>query len=1061
MEYTKEQILVRKLEGIKGFIEAKNLEISGWKTREGVYQAPQCYEQLTGWTDTHPGDTWACRDALTRWFSAEFVLPEGYDGEDAVLELEVGGEAIVSVNGVIKSALTSFLYPNQVTRTRVYLPGGLRAGERVRLDIEAHMNYMEFAKYRDQGETEIVYTFRRADLVLVDRAVEAFYFDVKTALDTVRVLKSPVEELVRTNVNLNHEFKCLLESMNKDSYVCHKIRDAVLRSLTAVELDDGREAFAASVRLAGNILREKLAQIPSNAHALIKFVGQAHIDTAWRWPIKETVRKCAKTMSNVLDLMDRYEDFIFAFSQPQLFEYTKEYYPELFERIREKVKSGQFELVGNAWVEMDANIPSGESLVRQLLYGKQFYEKEFGKSSVVFWMPDVFGYSWALPQIMVRSGIKYFYTSKLVSNDTNNFPHSLFNWQGIDGTKILSYVQKLNYNGIYDPTHVETIYNRFDEKDQTEHLLMTYGYGDGGGGPSYQMLETGRRLKEFPGLQKTEMNTAVSFFEEVAPIKEELPVWNDEMYYEFHRGTYTSQAMTKKNNRRAEFAVRQAELLSALAYIGGTMPYPYKEILEAYKIILTNQFHDIIPGSSIQEVYRVCDKDYGRAFGKIQSVKEKAIEGLTCGAERSTVTVFNTLSWERSEIVRAELPAGMETCRVLDARSEEVPSAVVAGCVEFEARVPALSGAEYTLAEAAAETSEREAAAKLCGEEMENVYFRLHFNKEGNLTSVYDKKRRREALSGESNVMQIFEDKPALETAWNIDLEYQNKEWRPRTESAGIIRRDGVKQVYHVEKSFRNSCITQNIILYSNNPRVDFETQVIWNEKEKMLKTSFDVDILASRAQYEIQYGAISRPTHWNTSYDKAKFEVCGHKWADLSEHGYGVSLLNDCKYGYDIKDNRMRLTLLRAPVDPDPEADRGIHEFVYSLLPHQGDYGDGGTVEHAYALNEPCMVLAGKSMKCPAPYVQIAEPGVIVEALKCAEDGRGVIVRLYEAYGAHREQELTLGRTAAAVWECNLMEEDERIIGLQCQNVKFTIRPYEIKTFRILQELGEAKQDD
>ncbi|MDO4272249.1 MAG: glycoside hydrolase family 38 C-terminal domain-containing protein [Eubacteriales bacterium] len=1046
MEFTKKQILEKKLDGIRQMIEKKCIGIGGWETRTGFYEAPQKYVGLSEWEAVSPGDTWVCRDSLTRWYRTEFRVPDNFGGKNTVLELEVGGEAIVYVNGTIRSALTSFIIPNEVTRTRVYFPKEVADGEKIKIEIEAHMNYMEFAKYRDQGQTEIIYTFRRADLVVVDEEAETYYFDVKTAFDTMQALKSPVEDLAKTNVNLNHSFQCLLESMTKDSYTCHKLRDAVLESLTAVDLDDGRNAFSASIRRAAEILRSKLALIPSDGHALIKFVGQAHIDTAWRWPVKESVRKCAKTMSNVLDLMDRYEDFVFAFSQPCLFEFTKRYYPELFERIKEKVSSGQFELVGNAWVEMDTNIPSGESIVRQLLYGKQFYEKEFGKSSTVFWMPDVFGYSWALPQIMARSGIKYFFTSKLVSNDTNNFPHSLFNWQGIDGTRILSYVQKLNYNGVYDPSHVDTIYNRFSEKDITEHVLMTYGYGDGGGGPSYKMLETGRRLKAFPGLQKTEMNSSVSFFEEVECVQDKLPVWNDEMYYEYHRGTYTTQARTKKNNRKAEFAIRRAELLAVLAYVDGGAVYPYEDILEVYKLILTNQFHDIIPGSSIPEVYRVCEADYSRVFVLICQIQDKSLMHITAEADEHVVTVFNTLGWERQEIVCAELPRDMESCIVVDPQGVQVPCVIAGENVEFEVRVPAFSGVKYTLVQDN-ETCEKN---NTWGMEMENSYYRLCFNSEGELFSLYDKTNRREVLAGVSNVFHIFEDKPAVETAWNIDLEYQNKQWKMKTESARIIRRDRIKQIFHLEKSFHKSRISQDIVIYSNNPRIDFETRVEWYETEKMLKTSFEADVLAVRAWYEIQYGAISRPTHWNTSYDKAKFEVCAHKWADLSEHGYGVSLMNDCKYGYDIKGNCMRLTLLRAPVDPDPNADRGIHTFVYSLLPHKGDYGDGGTVEHSYALNEPLVVIPKREIKEYAAYVKVAEKGIVVDAVKCAEAGCGVIVRLYEAYGAHHHAKMSLRKEAKEIWECNLMEENEHRIAETCREIEFSIKPYEIKSFCI-----------
>ncbi len=1050
MIFTDERVLGRKLKVVENAIYEDELVLNEWQTKEGFYKSPGEYEDSGQWELINLGERWTCSDGTTRWFYRIVEVPEKFAGKNVVLDLEFGGEGLVKINGAIQSALTSYLDENEATRTRVVLPHVPAAGEKFEVEVEAGLNYMEFAHYRNQGWTSIEYQFRKATLAAVDYEVEQYYFDIKTAFDAMLALKSPIQKLTTANVKLPFEMTRILESFTKDSYIHKKLQDAVLHSLTRIDADFGRDAVAKSVPSASEILNEKLSEIQHSPHALIKFVGQAHIDTAWLWPIKETVRKCGKTMANVLDLMDRYEDFIFSFSQPQLFEYTKKYYPELYDRIKEKVESGQFELVGNTWVEMDTNVPSGESLVRQLLYGRAFFQSEFGKSSRVFWMPDVFGYSWALPQIIKRSGMDYFFTSKLIGNDTNHFPHSLFMWQGIDGTQLLSYVQRLNYNGKYTPETVETIYNRFDQKHLTDDLLMTFGYGDGGGGPNYQMLETSHRLKSFPGLQKTELNTSVSFFDSVNSIADKLPVWNNEMYYEFHRGTYTSQARTKKHNREAELGMRQAEMLAAIAKDRYETDYPYEDILEAYRLILTNQFHDIIPGSSIQSVYVDCEKDYKHIFSIIRKIEADSINNLSSISESNCVTVFNSLSWDRVDYVRVPLADNLNKLSVVDKDGNHVPSVYKDDHVEFEAWAPALGSAAYQLVEnAPAEVK----AISVSKDKMENDFYEILLDENGNLTSIYDKTSNCEVLEqGKiSNQLLIFEDKPYCETAWNIDLEYQNKYWDLVEGTVQVIEQSPIKGVVRVTKKFNLSTIIQDIVIYRSIPRIDFRTRVDWNETEKMLKAAFHVNVLSSKAVYEIQFGAIERPTHWNTSYDKAKFEVCGHKWADLSEGGYGVSLLNDSKYGYDIKDNCMRITLLRAPTDPDPDADKGMQEMCYSLMPHAGDYRKGMTVNAGYELNVPMTSIIGRSMNDDSSFANISRSNVIIDTIKCAEDGRGLIMRVYESNGTRGNTSINLSGHAKEVFECNLMEEDERLVYTHSDSFEFFVKPFEIKTFRVI----------
>lgn len=1068
VKFSKDTIIERKLGSLKNLIVTDRLDLEEWQTREGIYLGGGRYQESEEAPGTiRTGDRWRCGDDQTRWFQTEVTVPESFEGKPLALELEFGGESIVRMNGEILSALTSYLHPSEATRTRVMLTDCADPGAVYQVEAEAHLNYMEFSEFRRQGATEIEYTFRTAALVTLNPEAEAYYFDIRTAFDAMKTLRNPIDLIAKSPARLPHEVEAMVESFSKDTFYYERVKDAVVSSLSQVDFDFEKERTLSSLPKARQVFAEKMAAIPGDAHTVIKFVGQAHIDTAWLWPVRESIRKSAKTFSNVCSLMDRYPEFIFAFSQPQLFEFMKDHYPELYERIKEKVRAGQLELVGNTWVEMDTNIPSGESLVRQILYGRQFFLQEFGTCSDVFWMPDVFGYSWALPQIIRRSGMKYFFTSKLINNDDNRFPYSLFQWQGVDGTRIPAYLQRLNYNGQVCAQTLATLYSRFDQKDVLDEALMTFGYGDGGGGPTYQMLETARRLEAFPGLPKLEIATSESFFRDAEPVFPELPVWNDEMYYEFHRGTYTSQADVKKNNRKSELLYRQAEMACVFDLEENGTAYPYEEFLGGYKKLLTNQFHDIMPGSSIHAVYEDARKDYKVIQGVGNALLERAADRLARGIshEANTLVVWNFLSWERTDTVRMPLQgtawAAAEKIRVLDGSGNPVASGIVhengERVLRFSACVPPMGYSCYRLVQG--ESQECQWPVVVSRTCLENRFFRLELDGQGNLSEIWDKRCNRPVLRGVSNLLKIFEDKPGGETAWNIDIEYQNKEWvLDQAESVEVSCDGGVVGSIRTKRRFNRSVITQEIVLHSDLDRIDFRTYVDWDETEKMLKAEFNLEVHSSKAAYEIQFGAIERPTHDNTSYDRTKFEVSAHKWADLSEGSYGVSLLNDCKYGYDTRENRMRLTLLRSSIDPDPTADRGHHEFTYALRPHEGGWVQAGTVNAGYGLNVPLYpVFCPKSGEGTLPaeksYLSSSRPNVVIDTVKAAEDGSGVILRVYEATGSRTDAAVTVGFPADQAVECNLMEERERDLEFDGRILRFTIKPFEIKTFLLLRD--------
>ncbi len=1064
MQFTKEKIVERKLSALQAASYSGAMEIPVWQTRTGMFQSDGTYADVSPeWTEISVGEHWICKDYLTRWFRQSIAVPDAFAGKPLALEIETGGEGIVRVNGAIACSITSYLVPREATRTRVWLSDSAVAGAQYEVEIEAHLLYAEFCGFREQGYQSIEYTFRSAQLVAIDAAVQDYYFDVLNAFECMKALESPADRVVRCQTRLPDEIVRFFERVGSDSFLHDKLAEAITASLTLVDFDFDVETLRKSVPAAARKLREALSALPQTAHAVVKMVGQAHIDTAWLWPLAESIRKSAQTLANVCDLMDRYPEFTFAFSQPQLFAFVKVHYPQLFERVREKVKSGQFELVGNTWVEMDTNVPSGESLIRQILYGRQFFLKEFGRASDVFWMPDVFGYTWALPQIIKRSGMKYFYTSKLIGNDDNRFPYSLFLWQGADGTRVPAYLQRLNYNGFLGAEALSSIYQRFDQKTVLDEAFMTFGFGDGGGGPTYQMLERGRRLTNFPGIPRLQLTTAADFFQDAQAVEDKLPVWNDEMYYEFHRGTYTSQANNKKNNRLCELLYRRAEIASVFANDACHLAYPYETLLQGYQHLLTNQFHDILPGSSIHQVYEDCAKDYAWIQNNGTAILNTALAALEAQIPHGEgdILVWNFLSWPRSQCVSVCLKdtplSSASAVTAFNAAGKAMKSsfAPASGVLTFLAEdVPAMGYALFSLRACAPEASP---SVSVSQSGLENRFYKIRLDENGHFVSLYDKRCGREVLAGPSNRLVIFEDKPAAESAWNIDLEYQNKRWDlDGVEEIRVVEQTPLRGVLRVCRSFHRSRIEQDIILYGDSDRIDFRTRVSWQETEKMLKTEFLVDVLSSRATYEIPFAAIERTTHNNTSFDRTKFEVPAHRWADLSEGRYGVSLLNDCKYGYDIKGQCMRLTLLRAPVFPDPTGDKGEHEFTYSLLPHAGNWITANTVRAGYELNVPLLAQrcaasqAVGSLPAAKSFARSLQDNVIIDTVKRAEDGSGIVLRLYESSGSKTEAALEFSFPAEGVWECNLMEEEERRMPLCGNRLAFSIRPFEIKTFKL-----------
>ena len=770
-------------------------------------------------------------------------------------------------------------------------------------------------------------------------------------------------------------------------------------------------------------------------------IGHTHIDVAWLWTLAQTREKVQRSFATAVSLMKRYPEYKFMSSQAVLYQYLKEECPPLYEQIKQLVKEKRWEAEGAMWVEADCNLSSGESLIRQILYGKRFFREEFGVENDILWLPDAFGYSAAMPQILKKCGITKFVTSKISWNETNQMPYDTFLWQGIDGTKILSYfltaqdkqrgadpVRYTTYVGNITPAQVAGTWDRYQNKDLNNETLLTFGYGDGGGGPTDEMLEVARRLKHgVPGCPAVRVDFAGNFLnrlEEKAANCRTLPVWVGELYLELHRGTYTTMGKNKRNNRKSEYLYQQVEFWSLFASRLG-LPYPEKELRSGWELILLNQFHDILPGSSIGEVYEESDRQYAQVFKKGDRLLEAA---------------------QRSIAQKIQTDGGL---MVFNPHSFPYSGPVECGGTYYPVdNIPPKGYRVVPIAPVESKVSVTENS-------MENPFLRIELEN-GNIIRIFDKRRSRELLKAgqRANILQACEDIPRDWDAWEICDYYDEKIWELTDTHQVEILHEGARAGLRITKTFLSSTIIQRIYLYDCSPRIDFETTVDWQQQHILLKALFPMDIHAEKATYDIQFGTVERPTHKNTSWDAARFEVCAHKFADISEDDYGVSLMNDCKYGYDITDGNMRLTLLKSPTYPNPTADRGRHEFTYSLYPHEGNYTEGGTFSSAFALNIPPQAMVLPAQSGPLgdcfSFVSCDKDNIIIETIKKAEDSDAMILRLYDAYNRRCQATLTFGFDPGQVFLTDMLERCVQPLPVHGRSVTLPVGPFEIITLAV-----------
>jgi len=1020
-----ERVISKRLAILNSLIPESSKPIGPWQFRTAAHLGPGQYAFDGDWADASLPVY--CQAGKTIFLRAKAEVSADVPLKDTYLAVGFDEmEGMLSVNGRPWCGLDRH-------HGRALVPG---TGQ---WDLELEF-FSVPSVYSKPWNANLRGLFDGARLLTVNRDIEGLYYDIRVAAEVTAAIS-------------DERRKAMLSS-------------AVEQALLAVDLTLPRQRLLEEAAEARKALAGAVESIGLDPEAGKLFLaGHSHIDTAWLWPLRETIRKCGRTFSTALRLMDRYPEFHFSCSQPQLYQYTKDHYPAVYEEIKKRVKEGRWETQGGMWVESDCNVTSGESLIRQVLHGVRFFAAEFGTRPRSCWLPDVFGYPASLPEILRGCGLDYFFTCKLHWQAQNPFPMSLFRWRGLDGTEIIAHVPKhpRYYNNQAAAGELLTSWSNYRQKAEYGEVLVPFGHGDGGGGVTEEMMEQVIRFARYPGMPRVRGGPSDRYFDDLVAQAPPLPVWDGELYLETHRGTYTTHGEAKRANRKMELLLREAEVFGSLARIAGGS-VDTRPLEAAWKTVLLLQFHDILPGSSIGMVYKEAAADYASSRLGVEGVLGSALRSLSGskgdeGAAGEAVCVFNSLSWRRNDLAVAtvadrggefavESPSGKVSAAQVLARS--AGKATIAFTAEG---VPPMGFAGYKVVAARAKAVSSLSASR--GKIESNLYL-IELNENGGITRLLDKRQGREVVprGAVANDLQLFQDGPENEDAWNVHATFDKRRYPFDGPTETTVAESGpLRAVVRVKRAHRRSTFIQDVIVYGDCPRIDFVTQADWREKQTVLKVAFPVDIRATRATYEVQFGAVERPTHRNTSWDASKFEVCGHRWADLSEGGYGVSLLNDCKYGHDSLGNVMRLTLLRGTILPDPDADQGPCEIIYSLLPHQGDWREGQTVLRAWEINAPLrsVSLAGGAALSGGSLLCLEGAAAIVEAFKPAEDGRGYILRLYEPHGARGAVNVRLAGPAGQVVECNQIEEDIAPVAVQAERFSFSILPFQIRAFRIL----------
>ena len=981
------------------------LELSGFSTRKQLTPEQALKYKFR---PMPVGTAWGAKWEYG-WFKCDLTLPEIAAGRRIVLQMNPAarppedGECLVWANGKI---IGSFgLARKEITLTTNGIPGTNFA-----ILVEAYAGH--------------------GPLVMGGGPIRYGHASVPEPGKTqVSVGESHYGIWREQAYQLALDFTTLFELRNRLDQSSLRVSeiDQGLKDVTLlIDLELPEPEMLETVNLGRERLQPLLACVNGSTVPTFFAFGHAHIDVAWLWPFAETDRKIARTVINQLSLFEEYPDYCFLQSQPQLYRMLKDHYPELYERFRQALLAGKVIPDGAMWVEADTNITGGESLIRQIMAGKQFIKQEFSKDADVMWLPDVFGYTGTLPQILLGCGCSSFATQKIAwtYHGGDPFPYNTFLWEGIDGSTIPTHIFT-DYNSHTKPGSILDRWETRLQKDGISSMLLSFGWGDGGGGPTRDHLEYLSRLKDLEGVPRVKLSSPKEFFADLKRQGKPKERYVGELYFQAHRGTYTSQAKTKLGNRRSEFALREAEFWGTVAHSTTGHAFSASDLLHAWRQVLLNQFHDILPGSSIHRVYEEATAAYSQVIADATKTAQSAAQALINSNDIDSLTVFNSLSWERTELIK--LPQGSD-----------------------QVTVPACGWTTIKHTSKPKPESKRNPTVKVTETSLENDLLLANINPRGELINLVDKETGVDMIASAGNRFCLYKDIPARFDAWDIDSMTEDL-LMPTDEPVKleIAQATGDQASIKLTRKIHASTLTQLISLRKNKRRIDFATTIDWQESHKLLKVAFPVNIHANEAIHEIQFGHIRRPNHRSRPFDADRFEVCNHKWTALAEENRGVAILNDCKYGINVLGNSINLTLLKSALAPDPLADKGLQTFTYALYYWNGSFGDCEVIREAYELNSPLLVLPG--VGGVASLFNLDTANIILETVKLAEDGSDdIILRLYESKRSLTHCILTTSLPVKKVSQTDMLERYHSDLSNNQGSINLDFRPFEIKTIRL-----------
>lgn len=962
--------------------------------------ALDCFESFTN------GEVWAKEKDKHAWFYFQVKIDNALEGcrNSVYIDLTpcwdpVRPQGVVYVNGQLMCGVG-------VNHNEIYFdkPGVYD------VYIYAYSGATVYEWWEDNRDIKL--TVRQ---VTIDNNIEKLYYDLLAPWEVV----SYTEKYSKAYSDIMGALNNAINQLNLIEYYSDEFNRSVVLASKAL------------VDVYGQFTQEQVVA-----------VGHTHIDIVWLWSYRQTREKVVRSFATVIYLMNKYPEYKFMSSQAELYNIVKEDAPQLYEQIKERVAEGRWEVEGSMWVEADCILTSGESLVRQIIYGKQFFKEEFGVDTKTLWLPDVFGYTAALPQILRQSGVDKFVTSKISWNDTNQMPYDILDWYGIDGSSVFTYfltaqdkrlsqnpVNYTLYTGNTNSQMIAGTFERVQQKELTDQALLTFGWGDGGGGPTPDMLERLRRTsKGVENCPTTAIKTTAEFFQDIMPkaiVNKDFPKWYGEFYLEYHRGTYTNNAQIKRNNRKAEFALQNVEFLCSVDEILNHRAYPFERIKDVWHLLMLQQFHDALPGTAIEEVYQDSREDFDKIFSTLEELQEVATRGI-----------LSAISSDKQYIAVNPLSYWVTAPLLVDGLCYEVENISPKGCTGFDLFI-------------------RESCVTATESKLENDFYIVEFDEQGKIFKLFDKKRGRELLqeNAKGNVFEVHEDYPFEYDGWELREYHKEKIYVVDNLISREIVRQGDRTGITFKYVFSHSTIEQTVWLYNKTPRVDFDTKVDWANEHVCLKVFFPFEVNTTKATYDIQFGNIERGTTKNTSWDRAKFEVYGHKFVDLSESDYGVALLNDCKYGYEVYGADVKLTLLRGATYPNANSDKGMHYFTYSIYAHEGALNNSDVAKQAFLLNNPPIVIKNEYVGSQSiesySFVETSDERIVVDSIKRSEDKKGYVVRTYENTNATVTAKIVFTNKIKKIYRCDLLENKQEQIS-DCNICEITYKPYKIVSLYI-----------